>query len=181
MKKKKVMSLAIYLLVLAGLIMPKATIAQEYRGRIVAESKIAKEKFIKADPLMKNLFEDAYAYVIFPNVGKGAIGVGGAAGRGAVFEKGKPVGTAKMTQLSVGLQLGGRAYREVIFFENLKELRRFRENKFEFNAQVSAVVVKSGASGNAKYTDGVMIFSQEKAGLMGELSIGGQKFSYTQL
>jgi lipid-binding SYLF domain-containing protein len=107
--------------------------------------------------------------------------VGGAAGNGIVFENGNMIGKAKMKQVSVGFQFGGQAYREVIFFENKAALDRFKENKFEFAAQVSAVAVTAGASANVKYKDGVMVFTQEKGGLMHEASIGGQKFSYTPL
>ncbi len=145
---------------------------------VIEDSRIARLKFIKTDGSMKNLFTKAYGYVIFPNVGKGGVGIGGASGNGAVNEKGKRIGMAKMTQVTIGLQLGGQAYREVIFFENKSDLDRFKENKFEFSAQASAVAVKSGASANAKYTDGVMIFTQTKGGLMAEVSVGGQKFKY---
>ncbi len=146
--------------------------------RIINDAKLAKEEFIKTDPLMKSLFDNSYGYVIFPNIGKGAIGIGGAAGNGVVFEKGEMVGAAKMKQLSIGFQLGGQAYREVIFFEDEAALGRFKENNFEFAAQASAVAVTSGASANIKYRDGVMVFSQQKGGLMYEASIGGQKFDY---
>ncbi len=144
----------------------------------MADSKEAKEQFIKSDELMHNLFEKSYGYVIFPNVGKGAIGVGGAAGNGIVYENGTAIGSAKMKQVSVGFQFGGQAYREVIFFENKAALDRFKENKFEFAAQVSAVAATKGASANVKYNDGVMVFTQEKGGLMYEASVGGQKFDY---
>lgn len=146
--------------------------------RIIGDSKRAKAEFVKTDKLMQSLFNDSYAYVIFPNVGKGAIGVGGAAGNGIVFQKRKIIGSAKMKQLSVGLQLGGQAYREVIFFENEAALKRFKENNFEFSGQASAVAVKAGAATNVKYREGVMVFSQQKGGLMYEASIGGQKFDY---
>ncbi|HEY1869863.1 MAG TPA: YSC84-related protein, partial [Chitinophagaceae bacterium] len=110
--------------------------------------------------------------------GKGAIGVGGAAGNGIVFENGNPVGKASMKQVNVGFQFGGQAYREVIFFESADALNRFKQNKFEFSAQASAVAVKTGASADVKYREGVMVFSQEKGGLMYEASVGGQKFEY---
>lgn len=83
-----------------------------------------------------------------------------------------------MTQVSIGFQLGGQAYREVIFFEAKKDLDRFKENRVEFTAQVSAVAAASGASANAKYVDGVMVFTMQKGGLMYEASVGGQKFKY---
>ncbi|MDO9373874.1 MAG: YSC84-related protein [Bacteroidota bacterium] len=146
--------------------------------RVINDSKRAKEEFVQTDPLMKSLFDNSYGYVLFPNVGKGAIGIGGAIGNGIVFEKGQMIGAAKLKQLSVGFQLGGQAYRQVIFFEDEAALQRFKENNFEFAAQASAVAVTKGASANIKYRDGVMVFSQQKGGLMYEASIGGQKFDY---
>ena len=130
---------------------------------------------------MKTLFDKAYGYVIFPNVGKGGFGVGAAAGNGAVYEHKRLVGMAKLSQLSIGFQAGGQAYREVIFFESKKEMEQFKESRFEFSAQVSAVAVSEGASANVKYTDGVMVFTMQKGGLMYEASIGGQKFKFTKL
>lgn len=151
------------------------------KNKIIADSQTAKAEFIKSDPLMKALFEKAYGYVIFPNVGKGGIGIGGAAGNGVVYEQNKRIGMAKLTQVSIGFQAGGQAYREVIFFESKKELERFKESKFEFSAQASAVAVTEGASANVKYTDGVMVFTMQKGGLMYEASIGGQKFKFNKL
>jgi lipid-binding SYLF domain-containing protein len=107
--------------------------------------------------------------------------LGGAAGNGAVFQKGNLVGMAKMTQVSVGFQWGGQAYREVIFFESEADLNRFKENKIEFSGQASAVAVTKGAAANIKYKEGVMIFSQTKGGLMYEASVGGQKFKFRHL
>jgi lipid-binding SYLF domain-containing protein len=146
---------------------------------LVSDSKDGMKDFIHTDALMQKLFTDAYGYVVFPGIGKGAMGIGGAAGSGAVFEKGAVVGKAKMTQVTIGFQFGGQAYREVIFFQDKASLDRFKGNNLEFSAQVSAVAAKSGASGNAKYTDGILIFTQQKGGLMYEASVGGQKFKYT--
>ena len=160
--------------------MPASLWAQNSKdNKIIDDSKVAKAEFIKTDGLMQSLFDNSYGYVIFPNVGKGAMGVGGAAGNGIVFEKGKTLGRAKMKQVSVGFQFGGQAYREVIFFENKAALDRFKQNKFEFSAQASAVAATAGASANVKYRNGVMVFTQEKGGLMYEASVGGQKFSYS--
>ncbi|WP_281322134.1 YSC84-related protein [Flavobacterium aestivum] len=151
------------------------------KDKIIADSNTAKAEFIKTDHLMKAIFDNAQGYVIFPNVGKGGVGVGGAAGNGAVYEKGKLIGMAKLTQLSIGLQAGGQAYREVIFFETKEGMDHFKESKFEFAAQASAVAVSAGVSGNAKYTDGVMVFTMEKGGLMYEASVGGQKFKFDKM
>lgn len=181
MKKFKLLTVLTMLLTVAALAVPAGLQAQEEKkDKLIADSKEAKEQFIKSDGLMQNLFDNSYGYVIFPNVGKGAIGVGGAAGNGIVYEKGTAIGSAKMKQVSVGFQFGGQAYREIIFFENQAALDRFKENKFEFAAQVSAVAATKGASANVKYHDGVMVFTQEKGGLMYEASVGGQKFDYKQ-
>lgn len=172
--------MATLLLVLTGLAMPVSLLAQDSKdNRLIEDSKEAKAAFIKSDGLMQSLFDNSYGYVIFPNVGKGAIGVGGAAGNGIVFESGKAIGRAKMKQVSVGFQFGGQAYREVIFFENQAAVDHFKQNKFEFSAQASAVAATAGASTNVKYRDGIMVFTQAKGGLMYEASIGGQKFNYT--
>jgi len=153
----------------------------ESQERIISDSKMAKTKFLKSDPSMENLFKHAAGYAIFPNIGKGAVGVGGAAGKGTLYEKGIPVGTAQMVQVTVGAQAGGQAYREIVFFENKDAVDRFMQNKLEFSGQASAIAVKAGASANANYRNGVVVFSQTKAGLMLEASLGGQKFTYKSL
>jgi lipid-binding SYLF domain-containing protein len=147
--------------------------------KLVADSDEAKREFVSTDGLMKGLFSNSYGYVIFPNVGKGGIGIGGAAGNGIVYEQGHIAGKAKMTQVSIGFQFGGQAYREIVFFESKDDLDRFKSNKIEFSAQASAVAATAGASANVKYREGVMVFTQQKGGLMYEASLGGQKFNYS--
>ena len=146
--------------------------------KIRKDAKAAKAEFLEADWRMEKHFKNAYGYVIFPNVGKGAIGIGGAAGNGVAYEGGAEIGMAKLTQLSIGFQWGGQAYREIIFFQNKAAMDRFKENKVEFSAQVSAVAVTAGASADANYVDGVMVFTMQKGGLMYEASVGGQKFRF---
>jgi len=179
MKRKIVFStlqLAVAMLITVGAGMAQTTSKEK---KLVRDSDEAKADFISSDGLMQNLFTNAYGYAIFPNVGKGGIGIGGAAGNGIVYEQGNIIGKAKLTQLSIGFQFGGQAYREVIFFESKADLDRFRENKIEFSAQASAVAATAGASANVKYKEGVMIFTQQKGGLMYEASVGGQKFNFS--
>jgi len=180
MKKNKMIMLVILFAVVA-VFLPRATQAQEDKQRVFDDSRSAKAAFIKTDESMNSLFNNSYGYAIFPNVGKGAAIIGGAGGNGGVFEKGKKIGTAKMVQISAGAQVGGQAYREVIFFENKDALDRFKDNKLEFSGQVSAVAAKAGASAAAKYREGVAVFTQEIGGLMLEASLGGQKFTYKPL
>ena len=151
------------------------------KDKIIADSNAVKAEFIEKDALMKGLFEKAYGYVIFPNVGKGGFGIGAAVGNGAVYEHNKLIGLAKLSQLSIGFQAGAQVYREVIFFESKKVMERFKDSRFEFSAQVSAVAATEGASANVKYANGVMVFTMQKGGLMYEASIGGQKFKFNKL
>lgn len=176
MKKSKITMLAF--LALTSLVLPRASQAQEDKESLQKDSREAKMAFTTTDESMKDLFDKSYGYVIFPNVTKAAVVVGGAGARGVVYEQGKAIGMAKMAQATVGAQVGGQAYRQVIFFENKAALDRFKENKIEFSGQVSAVAAKAGAAATAKYTDGVSVFTQERGGLMLEASLGGQKFTY---
>lgn len=174
--------LCIVLLITGSLISNLATGQSNSKdNKVIDDSRAAKTEFINADPLMKNLFENAYGYVIFPNIGKGGLGVGAATGNGVVYENGVVAGMANMKQVTLGFQAGGQAYREVIFFQNAGDLGRFKENKIEFSGQASAVAATKGASANVKYKDGVMIFTKAKGGLMYEASVGGQKFKFRNL
>ncbi len=180
MKKHLVTTLTQSILIFSTLLIANVTVAQSSKDKkIIVDCDTAKAEFLRTDGLLKNVFAGAYGYVILPNIGKGAVGVGGASGNGIVYEKGKIVGKAGMTQVTLGFQFGGQAYRELIFFESKEALDRFKANKVEFSAQVSAVAATAGASANAKYTDGIMIYTQQKGGLMYEASVGGQKFKYT--
>ena len=142
----------------------------------VKKANEAIEDFKKVDAGISELFDNAYGYAVFPGIGKGGIGIGGAGGKGTVFKGGEPVADVKMSQVTVGFQLGGQKYAEVIFFENEEAYTRFVEKDFEFAAQVSAVALASGASADAKFKDGMLIFTQALGGLMYEASIGGQRF-----
>jgi lipid-binding SYLF domain-containing protein len=181
MKKNKLIRMALFAMTLFFL--PKAMKAQDEKEKekLIAESKTAKTDMLKTDPGMAKLFNTSHGYVIFPKIGKGAIIIGGSGGNGVVYTNGKTIGTAKVAQVSVGAQVGGEAYREIIFFENKEALQRFTDSKVEFSGQVSAVAIKSGASANAKYADGVAVFTQDLSGLMAEAAVGGQKFTYKPL
>lgn len=135
--------------------------------------------FRNNDPGFRAFFNAAYGYVIFPRVAKGAIGIGGAYGKGKVYKRGTFIGTATLTQITIGFQLGGQEYSEIIFFKNKAALDDFTAGNFEFGAQVSAVAITTGISATTSYDNGVAIFTVVKGGLMYEASIGGQKFKFT--
>ena len=155
--------------------------------------------FKKSDavqPFLKN----AYGYVVFPTVGKGGLGIGGAYGKGQVYRGGKVTGEASMTKLSIGFQAGGQAFSEIIFFEDKRAYDEFTSGGYEFDAEASAVVITAGAQAKAgtegttagssagpatgtqaknKYRKGMAVFVHAKGGLMYEAAIGGQKFKFT--
>jgi lipid-binding SYLF domain-containing protein len=144
----------------------------------IKEAKDTVQLFKNTDPGLDNFFARATGYAVFRSVGKGGLGVGGAYGSGVLFERGKAVGKTSLMQVTIGFQLGGQAYSEIIFFQTEKALADFKGGQFALAAEASAVALSSGASANAKYQQGVAIFTSSKGGLMYEASVGGQKFSY---
>lgn len=138
-------------------------------------------KFNERSPGLQRYFAEAYGYAIFPKVGKGGAGLGGAYGRGAVFEQGQLVGTTKLRQLTIGWQFGGQTYSQVIFFENRAAFERFKSGDVKLAAQASLVLVSVGAAADLLYSNNVAVFTAARGGLMYEASVGGQKFSYNSL
>jgi len=134
----------------------------------------AKEK----DPTMEKWFDEAYGYAVFPKVGKGGIGIGGAHGKGIVIRGDSTVATTSLSQLTIGFQLGGQVYSEFIYFKDKTAFDNFARGNFEMGAQVSAVAVTLGASADANYDGGVAVFTIAEGGLMYEATVGGQKFKY---
>lgn len=137
--------------------------------------------FKETDASLQEFFDSSYGFAVFPNVGKGGIGLGGAHGKGLVYKNGEIVGRTSLTQFTVGFQLGGQVYQQVIFFENDRAYDDFTGGNFELSAQASAIAAAAGVAANAKYRYGVAIFTLGKGGLMYEASVGGQKFSFTPL
>lgn len=135
-------------------------------------------KFKKKDPGINRFFDKSIAYAVFPSVIKAGIGFGGAMGKGEVYEGGKLSGKSTMAQATVGFQFGGQAYSEIVFFNDEDAFRDFQNGSFEFGAQVSAVAVTLGASDNARFDQGIVVFTMEKGGLMYEATVGGQMFTY---
>lgn len=146
-----------------------------------------------------SFFGNSHGYAVFPTIGKAGFVVGGAHGKGRVYAVGKYVGDTSMTQLSVGFQLGGQAYSQIVFFQDKRAYDEFTSGNFEFGAQATAVAITAGASAGAttagasagasggkhdattvgSYHKGMAVFTVAKGGLMYEASISGQKFSYT--
>lgn len=165
----------------------------------VAENHSDSIKVFKDSPVVGPYFNKSYGYAIFPTIGKGGIGIGGAHGSGQVYQGDKLTGKTTMTQLSIGWQLGGQAYSQIIFFEDKRSYSDFTSGNFEFGAQASAVAITAGAQAQAgtagtgasaspggsagsqaqtKFHKGMAVFTRAKGGLMYEAAIGGQKFSF---
>lgn len=149
-------------------------------------------------------FNTSYGYAVFPTIGKGGFGIGAAHGSGSVYAQGVKQGSSSMTQVTIGFQLGGQAFSQIVFFEDKRAFQSFTSGNFEFSAQASAVAITAGASAEAStgggastgisggrnnattsnlsgYRKGMAIFTIVKGGLMYEAAIGGQKYSYTPL
>lgn len=148
------------------------------RDALHQQAPLTIRELVETDPGLQDLIDKAYGYAIFPSIGKGAVGVGGAYGRGLVYEQGEFIGYAEVKQATIGLQLGGQTFAQLILFENKDALDRFRTGNFAFSANASAVAIESGASASAKYENGVAVFTRPNGGAMFEASIGGQKFSF---
>lgn len=149
--------------------------------KLQPEVQAALERFKKADSGLGALIGAAAGHAVFPKAGKGGFVIGGGHGSGLVFEKGALVGSAKMSQVTVGAQIGGQSFAELILFETAAALNQFKSSRFEMTAQVGAVAAAEGLSKNAKYVDGVMVFTLANRGLMAEASVGGQKFKFVPL
>lgn len=148
--------------------------------RVMKDAEKAIKTFKTSDKGLEAFFSNSSGYVIFPNVGEGALVIGAASGNGVLYENGVATGMASMKKLDIGMQAGGEAYSQVIFFETEDTLNEFKAENFEFSAETKAVIVDNGVSKNANYNDGVVIFAKSKAGAMADVSVGGQKFSYTE-
>ena len=163
--------------------------AKADQERKAAEATI--DKFKEKDPSMKRFFDNAWGYAVYPTVGTGAFIVGGAHGKGLVYKnvrvslltgdplwKGKVVGRSSLSQGTVGLQAGGQAYSEIIFFKDKEAFNSLKDGKLKLAAQASAIAVTAGASADAAYEGGVAVFTMGKGGLMLQAAIGGQKLTF---
>jgi len=141
-----------------------------------ADSALATMK--RLDPSVDRLLSSAYGYAIFPTAGKGGAIVGGAFGRGEVYEQGRFIGYAKIEQATVGAQIGGQEFSELIVFENAAALNKFKNNEYTAAANATAVILKEGVGVATQFKDGVATFVHPKAGAMAEAAVGGQKFTF---
>ena len=163
-------------IVLVGCATAPKTVEGKADIQSAADAALAKAQL--NDPTLVTVLNASAGHAVFPSVGKGAAGIGGAYGKGVLYEHGMAVGYCDLSQATIGLQLGGQSYTEIVAFENQQAVDTFKQGNFRFDAQATAVAIKSGAGANAKFENGVKVFTMDEKGLMFEASIGGQKFSY---
>lgn len=145
---------------------------------ISEEARAALRRLEEKDPGLGQILKKAHGFAVFPNVGKASLVVGGSYGEGAVFERGKLIGYATIGQTTIGVQLGGSTFSEVLVFENKEALDRFKKGKVRFAANASAVLVKAGATATKDLEKGIKAIAYSKGGMTLELAIGGQKFGF---
>ena len=175
-----------FALALACFLIPQASFAQdqktaspaEQRAKLKTDTQDTIAHYKKTDPGIERFFKDSAGYAVFPRVGKAGFILGGGHGAAEVYAKGKLIGTATMTLVTVGLQAGAQEFSEIIFFENQAALDNFTQGKFEFAASASAVIVTAGAAKSNNYRNGVAVFAQARGGAMAEAALGTQKFSF---
>ncbi len=148
------------------------------RQSLEASAKTTLQSMEARDPGLSPLLASAYGYVVFPEIGKGGFVVGAAYGRGVLFEHAHPTGYIELNQASIGAQLGGQTFAELIVFRDRFAVDRLKAGQFELGANASAVALTAGAAGAASFTDGFAVFTVPQGGLMAELSVSGQKLNY---
>lgn len=175
----KTLSRVVTVLSLLGLLasVAMADVDAMEKAGLQTDAKETVALFQKKDPSMARFFKKSYGYAVFSSVAKGGMGVGGAHGKGLLFRNGEAQGVVKLTQFTVGLQLGGQVYSEILFFEDARAYNDFTGGRFELSAQANAVAAAAGVSADASYDHGVAI-TVARGGLMYEASVGGQKFGY---
>jgi lipid-binding SYLF domain-containing protein len=174
--KMNVLTLCLAAVTLAGC--ATAPPKPESKSVLKAESDEALAIFRAKDPSIEGFFRSSYGYAVIPKIFKGAFLVGGAYGRGQVYEKGQMIGFCSMSQATLGFSFGGEFFREIIFFREKDDLGRFMNGEYTLSAQVTGVAATAGAAAKADYRYGMAVFIDTDKGLMVDASLGGQKFTY---
>lgn len=182
------------LLTMLGLLVGGGAFAQEVKDLTGTIERFAEREVIEP------YFDSAYGYAVWETIAKGGLGIGAATGRGQVYRGGRVTGFSRLVDISVGFQLGGQAYSQIVFFRDQQAYERFTSGSYEFGAEASAIAVtanaqaatgtqggqasasaggQTGSSAVTGYQNGMQVFTMAKGGLMYEASIGGQKYNFT--
>jgi lipid-binding SYLF domain-containing protein len=183
--------LLVIIAIASMLLLPPASVLADSHADTIA--------FYKSEPAVRPFFDTAYGYAVFPMIGKGGIVVGAAYGKGKVYRGGVATGTVTTGKMTIGLQLGGQAFSQIIFFQDERAYNEFTSGSFELDMNVSAVAVTAGVQANAgtmgasagasagpstgsqaetRYHKGMVIFVHARGGLMVEAAVGGQRFDF---
>ena len=154
------------------------SVNKEERDTLFKQAQASRQEWNKVDPQFEAFAKKGYGFAFFPEITKAGFVVGGASGRGVVYEKGEHIGYADLTQMSVGFQAGLQDYSQLIVFENQSAMDKFKRNEIDFGANASAVVADKGAAMGAQFVDGVAVFVRPTGGAMAEASVGGQQIAY---
>jgi lipid-binding SYLF domain-containing protein len=170
----------VVMVVVMGIIVGCSTgsVTKEQGDALLKRSQASRQEWNKVDPQLEAFAKKGYGYAFFPEITKGGLLVGGAHGRGVVYEKGQHIGYADLTQMSVGFQAGLQDYSQLIVFENQPAMDRFKRNEIDFGANASAVYTDKGAAMSAQFVGGVAVFVKPTRGAMAEASLAGQQITY---
>ena len=165
--------------IVTGCSAPSGQKLQDKQNSLVPKAQAAIESMSEQDSTLEGAINDAYAYAVFPTISTGAFIVGGAGGDGVLFQGGQAVAYVELGQGTIGAQIGGGVYSEIVLLKNQSTFESFMNNQFTFAAQATATAVKAGAAAAAKYSDGVAVLIMDGKGLMAQAAVGGQKFTVT--
>lgn len=190
---KKILVLFIVALIFGLLTIAVATEVEDYSSTI---------NVFRDSPVVAKFYDISYGYAVFPIIGKAGFVIGGSYGNGQVYEGGKVTGKSRVIKGSIGFQLGGKVFSQIIFFLDKRAYDEFTRGDFEFDATAQAVVVtaggeaqigtagvsagasagpQTGVQASIGYVNGMATFVHAKGGLMYELSVGGQRFTFEPL
>ncbi len=168
-------------LILTGVFLAGCATTPPPDESLIRESRATVDRFVDRDPGLESWVNHAHAYAVFPEIAKGGFWVGGGFGHGIVFQGGQAIGRTRVSQGTVGAQIGAQSYSQIIFFQDQSSLRSFQRENFEFSAQATAVAATAGRAATTSYERGVAAFIMTRGVLMAEATVGGQRFRYESL
>ena len=169
------------LIVLCALVAGCASVpkSQAARDQLKSDATATQQKMVEADPSLQNIIDRSAGHIVFPEISQGGFVVGGAGGKGVIFENGMPAGYAELSQASVGAQVGGQKYAEMVIVEDKATLDRIKSGKFDMGGEASAVILRQGAAASTTFKNGVAVVINPIGGAMVSASITGQKIKTT--
>jgi lipid-binding SYLF domain-containing protein len=138
------------------------------------------QSMMSKDSSLRPTLDTAAGYAVLPEIGKGGLIVGGAHGRGVLYQNHHPVGYVELSQASVGAQAGAQSFAELVVFQHQADIERVRQNAYTIGGNVSAAVLSAGAGASTQFQNGVAVFVEPHGGVMAEVSISGQRLKFAE-